>query len=584
MSYYSYFMDPNGRTVYYENGSNPYFNPPNPQGYTQSYASTPYHQYIRPSASDFPIHGTFMPPIAIDLPSHQPSYSERESTLHKTRMAAKKTFYTKSENLSAKKKNYSSNPTTVQKSFPGAQAATRKNKEKPSKQQPERLITLAHQAEVIEADPDFEIDPNLVNELGESNLHIAASNGNFEIVQKMLKANPNIGALTLEGKTALNYAISSYKKYINEDTLKCIQLLVKHGGYSASQDTNKTKELLFKEIFVLLNGALIPDAHAIDILIRTGADKKAMKELIDEKLEHYSKTMDHELWLHYSPVEKMLSDPCETASLHRRSPYDDAILARYFSSLNLEKSAEKVPNLDNSDLLRKQNDSFEPYPVAINSLEKHVPKKRRRKKENDHGGTPLHMAIPKGNLKAIEDLVKRGADIHALTFKGKTPISYAINNYKQHPGENSLKIVRLLVEYGGYGPAPEGSQKAEFAKQALSKEIFTQNDGNLFPHAYNIEILIKAGADEKAMKELVADKLMECRKKNSENVHLWPYFEAAIGKLADPMTHLAQRSSLPEESKLSGKTLVSKAVNTRFKTNNSDLLARQKSRKPFDVP
>lgn len=560
-----------------------------------------FDNFTNPYAPNYIGHNTHLQPTyaqrqPILNKQHQPAFRGRNNksfntttpnygpTLQKTQKAADLAFNSHSVKLpsaapksrcpSAKKENCSFSSSSAVKNFPDAHILIMKKEEKP----------LTQQKEI-----DQEIDPTIVNELGETNLHIAAQNGDLKTIKKLLKANANISAVTLEGKTPINYAIYSYIKYINENTLKVIQLLVKHGGYDgASRETDKTKELLLKEIFVLQNDVLIPHPHVIDILIRAGADKKAMKALVDET--YYNSKMDQELWSHYSPVDKMLTDSSATASLKRRSLYDELILHKHF-----EKDVDTGPNIHNHDLHTKQNYSSDSSSVLINPLEEHVSTKKKgriKKKpidlnaQSDRGETLLHKAVSKGDLNKVKDFVKSGANIHAFTFGYKTPMSYALNNYKQNPTENNLNIVRFLVKHGGYS-ATQDNEKAQFAKNALNNEIFVPKNGKLIPHSYNIEILIMAGADMKAMKKLVDDNYNKAGKKKIDDSHLWPYYNQACRNLGVSLETVSDDTSpLHEEIKLPSNLSTippRKTVDTGLTSHNSDLVREQQSRKEAAV-
>ena len=61
--------------------------------------------------------------------------------------------------------------------------------------------------------------------------------------------------------------------------------------------------------------------------------------------------------------------------------------------------------------------------------------------------TALHAAAERGNLKMVEILVFRGAEINALNERGETPLDLALHAgpWKREPG---LEIVVLLINHG----------------------------------------------------------------------------------------------------------------------------------------
>src|SRR5262245_59604015 len=60
---------------------------------------------------------------------------------------------------------------------------------------------------------------------------------------------------------------------------------------------------------------------------------------------------------------------------------------------------------------------------------------------NTDGATPLHQAVRASDLKAVEALIKRGADVKATTRYGVTPIGLAALN-------GNAAMVRRLLDAG----------------------------------------------------------------------------------------------------------------------------------------
>jgi hypothetical protein len=58
-----------------------------------------------------------------------------------------------------------------------------------------------------------------------------------------------------------------------------------------------------------------------------------------------------------------------------------------------------------------------------------------------HGHTPLMEAAKTGDLETVRDILKRSADIDAMSEKGKTALHYAAAN-------GHVEIAKLLLEHG----------------------------------------------------------------------------------------------------------------------------------------
>lgn len=340
-----------------------------------------------------------------------------------------------------------------------------------------------------QSEAESRLDPNLINELGETNLHIAAYNGNVKVVKQLLKDHASINALTYQDKTPIGCAIENYIQYHDECDFEVIKLLVKHGGYDGSLGTDKTKKILQREIFVIQSGILISNKPIIDILIKAGADKKAIQELI--------------------AGEKIQNDetPHEEHSLKKKK--------RNRKKKSLNSGSEAWKNID----------------LGANQVKE----------------TPLHIAAQTGNLEAIRRLLRENADIHAVSYQNKTPMYHAICNYKKNINENvnknNFNIVRELVIHGGYGVTPQNEKETQFLKNILEREIFVSHDDIWVPQTRVIKALINAGANKKVMRELIDEKIKEYGDKRILEARSWAYYYEACVILANPSETISFQSS-----------------------------------------
>ena len=63
------------------------------------------------------------------------------------------------------------------------------------------------------------------------------------------------------------------------------------------------------------------------------------------------------------------------------------------------------------------------------------------KRQDVHGGWPLHLAVSTGNIEFVKVFLEEGADTSPLSFSNRTPLDDAI-------GQGNKEIQELLVRYG----------------------------------------------------------------------------------------------------------------------------------------
>ncbi|MBN2128520.1 MAG: ankyrin repeat domain-containing protein [Sedimentisphaerales bacterium] len=65
--------------------------------------------------------------------------------------------------------------------------------------------------------------------------------------------------------------------------------------------------------------------------------------------------------------------------------------------------------------------------------------------KDDRGATPLHKAAQYANTKMAAAFIENGADVNALTTKGRTPLDYAYETDR----DGKRGLVELLRAAGG---------------------------------------------------------------------------------------------------------------------------------------
>jgi ankyrin repeat protein len=93
------------------------------------------------------------------------------------------------------------------------------------------------------------------------------------------------------------------------------------------------------------------------------------------------------------------------------------------------------------DTIQERSRPMDTAVLKMNSIRKGDWTMQNVNMKNRHGHTPLMEAAKNGDIPTTTDLLKRGADVDALSEKEKTALHYAAAN-------GHVEVVKLLLEHG----------------------------------------------------------------------------------------------------------------------------------------
>jgi ankyrin repeat protein len=243
-------------------------------------------------------------------------------------------------------------------------------------------------------------DPHFRNHLMQTPLHSAASNGDLEVVQKLIEYDANINAKNIGWHRHLHFASSKVKGG------SVLRLLLKNGAHLNERDIDGSSPL-HKASY---SGAL----EVVRLLLEHGADVNAREKDGSTPLCHASSNTSLE-------VARLLLEHGADVNARRK---DGSTPLRYASfEVSLEVARLLLENGPYANAREKDGSTPLHYASSIGSLEvarlllEHGADVNAREKG---GSTPLHRASRWGYLEVVRLLLGHGADVKAVDNRGMT--------------------------------------------------------------------------------------------------------------------------------------------------------------------
>uniref|UniRef100_A0A0X3PQ03 Death domain-containing protein n=1 Tax=Schistocephalus solidus TaxID=70667 RepID=A0A0X3PQ03_SCHSO len=328
----------------------------------------------------------------------------------------------------------------------------------------------------ILARPNFNI--NVKTNLNRTALHMAASQGNLEAVQLLVKAKILIDTVDKHGMTPLFWA--AFKDQVNV-VLYLLQRGAEPGrrtkrGYSllhviAKADAIKTMEALLrrKKITNLTeydNDDMTPlmiAASSGSILATTVLSKLGH---IEDHIDQHQRNLLHLAVLSGSPdvVAVLCQNPTSSALINEfdedgMTPLQYAVRDLNYDCVEILLAHEAKPNLKSPKstfplITAAQKGDLEMVRILISG-------KAGIKKKNRSGNTPLHIASMANHVSVVMELLQLGADIEIRNKRLQPPLLAAVE-------QNSADAAEVLLLAGADMNKVDASAKTALSLAAQS--------------------------------------------------------------------------------------------------------------------
>ncbi|MFC1781263.1 ankyrin repeat domain-containing protein [Planctomycetota bacterium] len=260
-------------------------------------------------------------------------------------------------------------------------------------------------------------DINEESALSTNNLHIAARNGNREIVELLIDEGADVNAKTSYNITPLHYAVENGHKEI-------VELLLANGA-----DLSIKRNTLISSGFTALHDAVdLGQIDIVELLIAGGADVNVLTDS-DVSPLYIAELKDYE----------------EIANLLRKNGAEDISPTLYGAFENGDIEQIKLLISQGADINVKINRGQTLLHMASERGDKEIAELLIENgadinAKNNAGGSSLHSAVMSGHKNIVELFIEAGADVNIISNSGDTPLDIA-----QGRGQN--EIVELLLSH-----------------------------------------------------------------------------------------------------------------------------------------
>jgi ankyrin repeat protein len=247
-------------------------------------------------------------------------------------------------------------------------------------------------------------NPNVVDTLGMTPLHLAATRGHYRVVDYLLKEDVNVDAVGPAKKTALRLAADN-------GHVEVVNLLLTRRAKVNARDA--------QNITALHSAAGLGDEEIVNLLLSHNADIEAKDGNFQSAIHHASEKGRERI------VEILLTKKADIEALGKESMSPLTAACASGSTdvvrLLLQRKAS-VKHKGDGAMTALHWASYNGHSDVVELLlEKRVP----RDPQTNDGRTPLHLAVLAAKFATAELLLRKGASVEATCQNALRPLHYA---------------------------------------------------------------------------------------------------------------------------------------------------------------
>lgn len=300
---------------------------------------------------------------------------------------------------------------------------------------PSHLAAIYHHENVLSF--LLSIDKSLldaVDSSGNSLLHIAAWKRHPEVIEFLLRKGINISLKNRDGNTAYHTAVLWNRSYILKILLKASKAHVNEVNRKGQTPLHIASEKEYDECVQCLL------LHQANPLMKDSFGKTAVDVASEETKKVYMK---------YEYYKKIVARCAEGMGpiIAARKYFDESTALHIVASFN--DSRTTIHQLVQGGANINAHDAYNHTPLEYALLAGNIHNisalmglgGNSDNFDEEHGFTPLHMAVQRHDIKLLELLLRHKSNVNAVDNNSETPLLYAVAN-------NELRAVRLLLKHG----------------------------------------------------------------------------------------------------------------------------------------
>ncbi|CAB0033404.1 unnamed protein product [Trichogramma brassicae] len=284
----------------------------------------------------------------------------------------------------------------------------------------------------------------LVQQTGDSLLHLALRNKQKEVIELLLKRGGDPNLANAKGETPLHITDREYYD------AGCVNTLFEIcDEIERSVKVDARDELGYSPLLLAVHSG---NAQFVELLLNRGADPNAADkngstplhfigegDIDDDVAEIFLRTNNRVRHLQLDPRNQFGCTPLHVALNHGRKSIVESLLRR-----GVDPNLADAQGLTPLHIICQRDVGDELAEIFLRVTDE-VERRVQLDARNQFGNAPLHSALFRGKMNMVESLLKRGADLNLANPKGSTALHIVSN--RESNDDSAETLLRMIDDF-----------------------------------------------------------------------------------------------------------------------------------------